>query len=345
MTRPTIVDVARAARVSPATASNVLTGSRATGVASKQRVLDAATALGYRPNALASGLRRKKSRLVGVLVPDVTNVFFAAVVHRLEEKASAAGYEIALITSNEEQAQERSRIQALIARQIDGLVVIPCSDQSLPGSLGQAAQRLPPMVMLDRGFDSPGYDAVAVDNEAGARAAAEHLLGFGHRNIAVLAPRLELANIRERIDGFRHALSAAGCERSERIIVGGTTLEGLRGAIEQELRRSDRPSAIIAMSNVAVLGAVKAIRALDMEMPADISLVGFDDCDWMTVLRPYVTAVAQPIDEMADAAWACLAGRLSGETSTEPAKLRFPCTLRVRESTGRCPISAEVAAA
>ena len=99
------------------------------------------------------------------------------------------------------------------------------------------------------------------------------------------------------------------------------------------------------MTNVAALGAVKAIRALDLDMPADVSLVGFDDFDWMTVLRPYVTAVAQPIETMADAAWDCLARRLAGEAVAEPVKLRFPCTLRARESTGSCHEKVEVAAA
>jgi LacI family transcriptional regulator len=342
---PTIRDVACLAGVSISTASNVLSGNRSAGAESRRLVMEAATRLSYQPNLLASALRRRRSRLVGVVVPDVTNVFFASLVHRIEELACAAGYEMVLVTSNEDLDQERSRIETLLARQIDGLIVIPCADQSLIAHFGgKPSRRLPPMVMLDRGFDMPGLDAVAVDNEIATYQAASHLLQAGHRNIAVLAPRIELANMRERVAGYRRALADSGCDRLERVVLGGTSLEGLRGAVEQELRRVDRPSAVIAMSNVAALGAVKAIRALDMEVPGDVSIVGFDDFDWMTVLRPYVTAVAQPIDAMAEAAWQCLAARLSQTGGAEPVKIKFACTLRVRESTGPCRNHWEVAA-
>jgi LacI family transcriptional regulator len=343
---PTIRDVAALAKVSIATASNVLSANRPTSSESRRRVLEATEALGYRRNVLASGLREKRSRLIGIVVPDVTNVFFASLVHRLEELASAAGYEIALVTSNEQLRQERTRIEALIARQIDGLIIIPCQDLSLIDHFdGRATRSRPPIVLLDRGFDIPGYDAVSVDNEAAAYEATSHLVGLGHQDIAALVPFVGLSNMRERIAGYRRALSEAGLVARARVAVGGASLEGLRGAIEQELRRVHRPSAVLAMSNVATLGAVKAVRALDMDIPGDVSIVSFDDFDWMTALRPYVTAVAQPIDAIAEAAWERLAARMGQDGPPAPSKTKFPCRLRVRESTGPFRRRSEVTAA
>ena len=126
--------------------------------------------------------------------------------------------------------------------------------------------------------------------------------------------------------------SEAGLADRARVVVGGFTVDGCRGAIEQELRRADRPTAIFSAAYIATLGAIKAIRALDLAFPDNVSLLSFDDSDWMTALRPYVSAVAQPVEEMAAEAWRLLQQRLTG-TGGDVARVRLPCSLQVREST------------
>jgi LacI family transcriptional regulator len=336
--RATIRSVADRAGVSIATVSNVLNGNGRVGADSRKRVLEAIEVLAYRRNSLASSLRSRRSRLIGLVMPDITNSFFAAIAYDFEELAADTGYDFAVVTSRESVDRERQRVQALLSRQIDGLIVIPASDISLLSTAFNEVS-LPPLVVLDRGLDLTGADTVGTDGEGGAYAATQHLLGLGHQQIAVIVPTLDLGTMRDRVAGHRRALEEAHLSISPRILVGGPTVEGARCAIEAELVRPDRPTAIFAASGVAALGAIKAIHARDLKMPHDISLIAFDDADWMVALRPSITTVSQPTEEMVKLGWNLLMQRMisgkafkGGYTST-----RLPCTLEVRESTGSPP--------
>ncbi len=330
---PTIRDVALRAGVSVATASNVVNGNRPVGEASRRSVVEAIAALGYRLDRSASALRGKSTRLVGMVVPDITNVFFASLVHGVEALAEGDGYDLLIVSSSEDAAKERRRVEALAARRIDGLIVVPASDDSMTALMGETA-RLPPTVLIDRGARAPGFDTVRADCDAGGYAATRHLIGLGHRDIALLAHSRRLENIESRIAGARRALAEAGLDGRERVICGGHNLESLRGAIELELHRADRPTAIFALTNICALASIKAARGLNLEIPGDMSIVGFDDFDWMFALRPYLTTVAQPVEEFATAAWRLLMRRLSGAGANGVERVELPCTLKVRESTG-----------
>jgi LacI family transcriptional regulator len=332
---PTIRDVASRAGVSVATASNVVNGNRPVGDASRRRVVEAIAALGYRLDRAASALRGKSTGLIGMVVPDIANVFFASLVHGVEALAERDGYDLLIVSSSEDSAKERRRVEALIARRIDGLIVVPASDDSMASlKAGADGSRLPPAVLLDRGADAIGFDTVRADCEAGGYAAARHLIGLGHRDIAVLTHSKHLDNIENRIGGARRALGEAGLKGRERVIYGGHDLESLRGAIELELHRADRPTAIFALTNVCALASIKAARGLGLEIPGDVSIVGFDDFDWMFALRPYLTTVAQPVEDFASASWRLLMRRLKGDRLSDVERIELPCTLKVRESTG-----------
>ena len=332
---PTIRDVALRAGVSVATASNVVNGNRPVGEESRRAVIEAVAALGYRLNRAASSLRGSASRLVGMVVPDITNVFFAALVHGVEEQAERSGYDLVLVSSGEDIANERRRVEALISRRIDGLLVVPASDDSVSSlRADRDAALLPPTVLIDRGAEAPGLDVVAADCFAGGYAATRHLIELGHRDIAVLTHSIGLKNIAARIEGYRRALEESSLGARARICVGGHGLDTLRGAVELELHRADPPTAIFALTNISALAAIKAARGLGLDIPGDISIVGFDDFDWMFALRPYLTTVAQPIDGLAANAWRLLMRRMAGEASSEGARIELPCTLKVRESSG-----------
>jgi LacI family transcriptional regulator len=332
---PTIRDVASRAGVSVATASNVVNGNRPVGEASRRRVVEAIAALGYRLDRSASALRGRSTRLIGMVVPDITNVFFASLVHGVEALAERDGYDLLIVSSGEDAAKERRRVEALIARRIDGLIVVPAQDDSMAALAGEAdGARLPPTVLIDRGAEAPGFDTVRADCDAGGYAAARCLIDLGHRDIAVLSHSKRLENIELRIAGARRALAEAGLEGRERVIYGGGDLESLRGAIELELYRADRPTAVFALTNVCALASLKAARGLGLEVPGDVSIVGFDDFDWMFALRPYLTTVAQPVEDFASSAWRLLTRRLKGAGAHGVERIELPCTLKVRESTG-----------
>jgi LacI family transcriptional regulator, galactose operon repressor len=332
---PTIRDVALRAGVSVATASNVVNGNRPVGEASRRKVLEAIAELDYRLDRAASALRGRSTRLVGMVVPDIANVFFASLVHGVEALAERDGYDLLIVSTSEDAAKERRRVEALIARRIDGLIVAPVTDDSMVILKGPAENsRLPPAVLVDRGAEAPGFDTVRADCEAGGYAAARCLIDLGHRDIAVLAHSRRLGNIEQRIQGCQRALAEASLEQRDRVIYGGQDLESLRGAIELELNRADRPTAIFALTNVCALASIEAARGLNLEIPGDVSIVGFDDFDWMSALRPYLTTVAQPIEDFAAAAWRLLMRRLKDEAGSDVVRIELPCTLKVRESTG-----------
>jgi LacI family transcriptional regulator len=331
---PTIRDVAQRAGVSVATASNVVNGARPVGEASRRKVLEAITALDYRLDRAASALRGRSTRLIGMVVPDITNVFFASLVHGVETLAERDGYDLLIVSTSEDAANERRRIEALIGRRIDGLIVVPADDESMTALKGVDGSRLPPTVLVDRAAESPGFDTVRADGFAGGYAAARCLIDLGHRDIAVLTHSKRLANIEQRIAGCRRALSEASLEGRDRVLYGGHDLESLRGAIELELKSADRPTAIFALTNVCALASIKAARGLGLEIPGDVSIVGFDDFDWMSALSPYLTTVAQPVDDFASTAWRLLMRRLKGDAENDFERIELACALKVRESTG-----------
>lgn len=327
---PTIRDVAAMAGVSTATVSNVLSGSRYVGPERRDRVKTAIDALGYRPNGIAASLRSQRTRIIGIVVPDITNSFFGSVVKRIESLAAGSGYQIILVSSNEDPGLERERMHALLSRRVDGMIVIPVGDEFET----QADLRAEGVdtVIVDRACQIADIDTISADNISAAREGTRHLIGLGHRDIAIVVSSAELGNIQDRIDGYREALAEAGLEARENVVTGGMTVESSRVAVAQCLRRPGRPTALFAATNIVALGAIHAIRDLGLDFPRQISLLGFDDFEWMTVLRPYISTIEQPTDRMAALAWSLLTDRLAGKRR-DVTHARLPCVLHAREST------------
>ncbi len=329
---PTIRDVAALAGVAPGTVSNVLTGKKAVADPLKKSVLEAIATLDYRPNLLASSLRFGSTKSIGIVVPDITNPFFSGLVRELENQAAKDGFQILLMSSREKSAEETELIRSLVARQVDGLIISP-SEDAVSESSNSTISGIP-TVLIDRAFNVVGFDTVSSDNEAAAFMGAQHLIDLGHQKITFLATEPGLANIEERAAGYRKAMIEAGLEKSISVVFGGLSIESCRGAIEQELRRADRPTAIFASAYIATLGAAKAIRAVDLAFPDDVSLLGFDESDWMTVLRPYISTVEQPLYELGESCWSLLMRRMKQKDATLKNQ-RVKCALRARESTCR----------
>jgi LacI family transcriptional regulator len=327
----TIKDVARRAEVSTATVSNVLTGRRFVSEPLRAAVLRAVEELDYRPNAVARTLKTRRTNTIGVLVPDVTNPFFNRLVKAIGAAAGAAGYQLLFASCEEDPAEEARRLEAFRRSQVDGLIITPAED--VPEYLGPLAASDTPVVILDRGVTSLDVDSVTADNRDSARAATEHLLELGHRRISFLFGDLELENMRQRRDGVHDALRAADLDPAEaRVVSVVGPVDAVRAAMADELRRTPRSTAVFAANNRLTLGAIQAIRQLELAFPEAVSLVGFDDFEWSRALRPFLTTIAQPTDLMGTKAWALLARRLEGDASP-PTHEIVPCTLCVREST------------
>jgi LacI family transcriptional regulator len=328
--RPTMRDVAEAAGVSTATVSNVLNGLRFVGPEKQQRVCEAIARLSYNRNRAAASLRSRRSHMIGVVLPDVTTSFFSAVFRRIEELAAGSNYQILLADSQEDTEREHERVKALIARQADGLIVVPCIDKS--PALDEIRQSGIPTVVFDRVAADIDFDSIAVDNVGAARTGAAHLLALGHTNIVFLASDPGLRNIEERTAGYCAAMQQAGFSDRVRVIVSGDKATDGERAMRTVLAGIDPPSAVFTSTHILAMGALRAIWAAGLLIPQSISLLTFDESVWMTALRPFLSVIAQPVEEIAQAIWLIMTKRLAGQASL-PVHLDLQCSLIAREST------------
>ena len=308
-------DVAQAAGVSTATVSNVLRGLRFVGPEKRQRVLDAIATLNYSPNRVAASLRNRRSNMIGIVVPDITTSFFSAMVRRLEELAAGSNYQILLAELQEDTLRERERIQAFIGRQADGLIVVPCIDRS--PALDDIGRSGIPTVIFDRVAAESDFDSVEIDNVGAAREGTRHLLALGHRDIAFLVSDPGLRNIAERTEGYRQALREAGLAKLERVIVSGDKADDGERALAPLLSRPHRPSAVFASTHILAVGALRAVWSAGLQIPQSISLLTFDESVWMTALRPFLSVIHQPVEEIAQAVWSRMLARLAGDDFKE----------------------------
>ena len=341
--RPTIHDVARAAAVSPATVSNVLTGRRYVDPELAARGRHSVDALGYRRDVAASTLRSAQRTVIGVIVPELRNPFFAEMVERLKQEAQKAGRHLLVATSGSDPAQELHQTEAIIAWRPAGLIFVPC-DGSFPARALLEREGIP-FVVLDRPIDDDtGVDTVAVDNLAAAREGAARLLAAGHRRILLVVSAVSIGNVRERVAGVDEAVAAVPGAMVE-LLEAGLELDDIAAAVAARLARTPRPTAVFTANNVLTLGTLKAMADLGIEVPGQVSLLGFDDYDWMEVFRPRLCAIRQPVAEMAHAAWerlAVLTGVSPMGEAPSTCHVRLPCSLAWRDSVAPPRASASV---
>lgn len=321
-------DVARRAGVSQATVSLVLGGNPRARVATatRERVLQAADELGYRPNLLARGLVRGRSYALGVVVPDLSNPFFLDVVTGVQRVAAEAGY--AVLPGDTRETTPARHLEALRARQVDGVVIDGLGAATLPH---EALADLKVMLVDEPSERWPG---VASDALAAGRLAAEHLAELGHTRVAFVGPATEAHGFRMRERGFFQALRAAGIplpsERLRRVPAG---VAGGQRAIKALLALPERPTGIFCASDLIALGALKGCLAAGVEVPGEVSIVGCDDVEMARVVTPELTTVAVPARELGARAARLLIRQLEGqEISTRPSK-PLPVRLVVRGTT------------
>jgi len=329
----TIRDVARAAGVSTATAARALGGYGHASPAARRKVSESARQLGYRPNVVARALVSRATTTVGLVVGDIENPFFAAAARGLADVMDARGYTVLLANADEDAGRERRAVDALRARQVDGMVVVPAPGAS-PEHLAELVTAGVPLVLLDRAVVGVAADSVLVRNVAGARAAVAHLAGLGHRRIGVVSDSPEITSSAERIQGYRQALRAAGIAPEPGLIsIGGPTRDDGEAAALRLLDRADRPTAVFTANNFMTVGALRAARSLGLRIPDDVALVGFDDLDWTTLVQPPVTVVRQPVADLGRVAGERLLRRLEGDAGP-PKRIRLDANLIVRGSCG-----------
>ncbi|MBZ9763316.1 LacI family transcriptional regulator [Mesorhizobium sp. CA8] len=317
--KPTIADVARTAGVSRATAARVLGGYGYAGADTRQRVFDAAKRLAYQPNELARSMATGRSNMIGVVVADIENLYFARAIRAITDTASANGFGVVLANTDEDIELERDAVRVLLANRVDGLIIAPTSSIEVD-HLISAREMGCPFVLLDRRVPELNADTFAIDNFRAAHQAVASLIKQEHRSIALVsnAPshgeqHYLISSIRERIDGYRAALHDAGIKIIPNLIVlGGWDTENLARQLGKLCQSANPPTAFLATDSSVALILLNVLREKNLSIPDQVSLICFDDADWTTAVTPPLTVVSQPIKELATTATEDLIARLQG---------------------------------
>jgi LacI family transcriptional regulator len=331
----TMRDVARLAGVSVTTVSSVVNGRGGVNPELTRRVEDAIATLDYHPNEVARGLKVNRTFTIGIIVPDVSNLFFNDILRGVETEARRNGYSIILCDSNEDPVQEQELLTVLIRRRVDGILLASTQAHLMESRL---AMRRPPIVCFDRapgGFAGP---AVVVDNVLASHEATRHLIELGHQRIAIIAGPETTLTGSGRLEGFRKALQEAHLPlREEYIRPGGFSTQGGYRAALEILQLPNPPTAVLVCNNRMTLGLMRALRDLGLKCPHEISVVGFDDFDWSDLFSPRLTTIVQPSYEMGRRATEMLLQVVQAPAqhldSGERNRLVLKAELRVREST------------
>lgn len=348
----TLDDVARAAGVSRATAARALGGYGSASADARARVVAAAEALRYRPNALARSMKSGTTRTLGVVVSDIQLAFFAQAVRGIADAARVEDFEVILANTDEDLALERAAVDVFVDKRVDGLIVVP-AEPGAASHLVEAQERGIPVVLLDRGAPGVRCDVVVVDNQRASKNAVRHLVRLGHRRVAIVVEErtaltaAEVVRARLRPDGgmtspireagWAAALREAGLPVTDDLICGARyDRVDARRAMAAALALPDRPTAVVTTDETMTLGAIDAIQDAGLEIPRDVSLVAFDDLPWTTLVRPALTAVAQPVHDLGVTATQRLLGRIAGDDSP-PETVILSTTFVVRGSTGPAP--------
>jgi LacI family transcriptional regulator len=324
--------IAERAEVSIGTVSHVINDTAKVREKLRQRVLDAIRSLGYQPSQLARGLRRNETNIVVMIIPDITNPFFPAVVRGVEDVAYGNSFRLILCNTDNDPRKEISYLNELRSYRPAGWLVIPAADSVMAAQLESAAASGAPVVCLDR--QPPGWkgDVVLVANEAGAHSATRHLLRMGHRQLAVITGPLHLTNAVERLKGFKRALAEAKVPiEPEYIQEARFNRQSGYQAAARLLRMLPRPTAIFACNDLMAIGVLLAARELDLHCPDQLSIVGFDDLDFAEFTAPALTSVYQPGYQLGTTAARLLLKRIQGSKQF-PQKIVLPSELKIRHS-------------
>ena len=324
--RTTIADVARRAGVSTSSVSRHLKGQRVNGsaaIAAAMRELD------FRPSALARSLKSGRTNTIGLVVPDVTNPFFAGVVKGAESVAQDAGYQLVLCNTDESTDREHG-VLSTIRDRVDGLLLAPARDDA--ETTDSLVELGVPIVLVDRTLPEPGdADAVLIDNAGGAADAARLLIDEGHRRIAFISGPLDTTPGSERHAGFIATCEAAGVEVV--IEVADFKEHGGYQAAMRLFAGADPPSAAFAANNMMTIGLLRALRHLGLAVPRDVSVVGFDDHLLADLLDPPLSVVDRDMENQGAVAMRMLLARLAGDVTGPGRTVRLDTHLVRRGST------------
>jgi LacI family transcriptional regulator len=327
--KATLVDVALAAGVGPMTVSRTINGHPYVSEATAKRVRAAIRKLDYQPNHAARMLTGQLSKSIGLIVPDVADPFFSVVSRVVQQTAREAGYTIWLAVSDSDSVTEEAEIAQMTNHPVDGIVLAPVNCRSK--HLKMAAAGSIPIVTIDRFIEIASTDYVEVENRIGAFKAMEHFRNHGYKKIHCVATDFHLRSIRLRVEAYEEYLREAKLPAKKLIV---QHVKGVLPGLKAIFNSRERPQALFVTNNACTIAVIQALQTLNIQIGRDIALIGFDDVDFYTLIRPSITAISQPVAELGRTAARLLLDRIHGSGPSEQVRVTLPVTLILRQSCG-----------
>jgi LacI family transcriptional regulator, galactose operon repressor len=334
----TLQDIARDTKVSVVTVSKVLRNQGRISAATRQRVLRRARQLKYQPNWIARSLVMRKTFAIGLLLPDFTHPFFAEIAKAAAEALRPKGYHLVVSYFEEDPEIEKSEVESLVARQVDGLILASAQPPGTVDLFRSLRNRKVPLVLIDRPGDDGKCSFVGSNNEAIGILATSHLVECGCRKIAHLrGPKVGIAAA--RLTGYRKALKKHGLDYCPKYVVNGS-YEDSRGyeAMKQLLKAETMPDGVFCYNDPVAIGAINAIREVGLRVPEDIAVVGAGNVHYSDVLAVPLTTVDQGTQEIGRQAADLLLRQIVGPRLLRPSRILIEPKLVIRESTNRARI-------
>ncbi len=332
--RPTMKDVARLAGVSYQTVSRCINNKGEISLETRAKVLRIIEEIGYTANILADSLRRSRAKIIGLIVPEISNPFFSALARGVEDRARAAGYPVILCNSDESTAKEAEYISLLQRHWVAGILLTSVrQDRAHDEHLRRLERSGTPTVLVARKIPHVSLSCVRVDDFQGAYDAVLHLHELGHRRIGIITGPETIYPSLERLAGYRRAIADTGLPQHESLIAHGNfDFRSGRTAAAALLASAEPPTAIFAANDSMALGAMFELRERSMRIPEDVALVGYDNIPCTIVASPPVTTVAQPTYNLGTEATSLLLRKIEGDAKP-PEEIVLPCRLLIRGST------------
>ena len=327
---PTLADIAKIAGVGVMSVSRVVNGTRRVTPEIERKVRAAIEKVGYEPNEAARILKGNRSSVLGLIVPDLADPFFAACCSAIQETAWQAGFMTLVAASAHREDLERRETKIMVQRKVAGLLVVPIGLQN--DHLAAAQEAGVPVVAMDRPLQHVKTDVLTVDNLEASFRATQHLIAHNHRNIVCVADDERIFTKTERVAGYRKAMREA--KLPARVCLVGIMTGSVADQLGLVLDTAPRPTAIFAASNMVAVEVLQELQRRALRIPEDIALICFDDFSAATLVSPTITVIQQPVAELGKRAAQMLLDRLSASVDSPPANVVLPTQLVIRKSCG-----------
>ncbi|WP_340388530.1 LacI family DNA-binding transcriptional regulator [Paenibacillus sp. FSL E2-0151] len=331
--KATIYDIAREAGVSIATVSQVINGKGKISEKRRAEIMEIMERLHYQPSAIAAALTGKQTYTLGLLVPDISNPYFAELARAVEDRSRQLGYSVVICSTDNKDERVERYLNLLQQKRVDGMMIGTGVDNA--EILSPLLQQSIPVALIARHMPSLSVHTVTIDDILGGALAADHLLELGHTRVAVLSEPSKVSSSQERVRGFRETLIKAGHTlEPNQIRESAADLSWAKKEALLLLGEKDHPTGLFCCNDIQAIGALQAAKELGLRVPEDVSIIGFDNTILASVTSPPLTTVAQPIEELGHRAVDLLIEELKDERK-EPQKIVLKPELVIRESAGR----------